>query len=117
MGTALSPRCQEHVGNGIMMFTITPPPSCSSFCPSRVAGGPDESVQQPVWNPSGSRLYYISDAGSGWWNLFEYDTSTETSTKLLDLPADFGWPQWWVAACMMSAYHAMLCDGWGSGYG
>ncbi|BCX13393.1 MAG: peptidase [Thermosynechococcus sp.] len=37
--------------------------------PYRIAGGPEESVQQPQWQ--GKTLYYISDR-SGWWNLYRY---------------------------------------------
>ena len=37
--------------------------------PRRVAGGPDESVFQPEWSPDGD-LYFVSDRGSGWWNLY-----------------------------------------------
>ena len=36
--------------------------------PRWVAGGPDESVFQPEWSPDGD-LYFVSDRGSGWWNL------------------------------------------------
>jgi hypothetical protein len=35
----------------------------------RVAGGPDESVFQPEWSPHGE-FYFVSDRGSGWWNLY-----------------------------------------------
>ena len=35
----------------------------------RVAGGPNESVFQPEWSPDGD-LYFVSDRGSGWWNLY-----------------------------------------------
>lgn len=35
-----------------------------------MAGGLDESVMQPQWGPDGS-LYFISDAPSGWWNIFK----------------------------------------------
>ncbi|BAY50820.1 putative peptidase [Thermostichus vulcanus NIES-2134] len=37
--------------------------------PYRIAGGREESVQQPQWQ--GDTLYYISDR-SGWWNLYRY---------------------------------------------
>ena len=33
-----------------------------------VAGGPEESVLQPLWSPDG-RLHFVSDR-SGWWNLY-----------------------------------------------
>ena len=35
----------------------------------RVAGGPDEALFQPEWSPDGD-LYFVSDRGSGWWNLY-----------------------------------------------
>lgn len=35
----------------------------------RVAGGPDEAVQQPVWSADGKTLYFISDR-SNWWNIY-----------------------------------------------
>ena len=36
-----------------------------------VAGGPEESVLQPLWSPSGA-LHFASDR-SGWWNLYVAD--------------------------------------------
>src|ERR1044072_1870285 len=33
-----------------------------------VAGGPEESIFQPEWSPSGV-LYFVSD-GSNWWNIY-----------------------------------------------
>jgi dipeptidyl aminopeptidase/acylaminoacyl peptidase len=36
-----------------------------------VAGGPDESVVQPLWSPSGE-LWFASDR-TGWWNLYAVD--------------------------------------------
>ena len=35
----------------------------------KVAGGADEAVFQPEWGPDGA-LYWVSDAGDGWWNLY-----------------------------------------------
>lgn len=43
-------------------------PSTCHTVPRLVAGGKDESVQQPQWGPDGT-LYFISDA-SGYWNLY-----------------------------------------------
>ena len=57
----------------------------------RVAGGPDESVFQPSWSPDGD-LYFISDRGSGWWNLYrERDGAIE---PLAPMDAEFGQAQW-----------------------
>ncbi|ROR46486.1 S9 family peptidase [Kitasatospora cineracea] len=42
--------------------------SPSAAC--RIAGGPAESVVQPVWGPDGE-LYFLSDR-TGWWNLYRH---------------------------------------------
>ena len=55
--------------------------------PRKVAGGPDESIFQPMWSPRGE-LFYISDR-TGWWNLYGAD-----GDNLLTLDAEFGKPQW-----------------------
>jgi dipeptidyl aminopeptidase/acylaminoacyl peptidase len=57
----------------------------------RVAGGPDDSVFQPEWSPRGD-LYFVSDRGSGWWNLYrEHDGAIE---PMAEMDAEFGRPQW-----------------------
>ena len=57
----------------------------------RVAGGPDELVFQPEWSPDGD-LYFVSDRGSGWWNLYrERDGAIE---PMAEMDAEFGRPQW-----------------------
>jgi dipeptidyl aminopeptidase/acylaminoacyl peptidase len=57
----------------------------------RVAGGPDESVFQPEWSPDGD-LYFVSDRGSGWWNLYRaHDGAIE---PMAEMDAEFGRPQW-----------------------
>jgi dipeptidyl aminopeptidase/acylaminoacyl peptidase len=53
----------------------------------KVAGGPGESVTQPVWSPDG-RLHYISDR-SGWWNIY-----LEDGTTVAPLDAEFAGPDW-----------------------
>jgi dipeptidyl aminopeptidase/acylaminoacyl peptidase len=57
----------------------------------RVAGGPDESVFQPQWSPDGD-LWFVSDRGSGWWNLYrERDGAIE---PMAPMDAEFGQAQW-----------------------
>ena len=52
----------------------------------RVAGGPDESIVQPLWSPDG-RLHWVSDR-SGWWNLYR------EGEPLYPADAEFGMPMW-----------------------
>ena len=57
----------------------------------RVAGGPGESVFQPEWSPEGD-LYFVSDRGSGWWNLYrDRDGAIE---PIAGMDAEFWRPQW-----------------------
>jgi dipeptidyl aminopeptidase/acylaminoacyl peptidase len=56
-----------------------------------VAGGPDEALFQPQWSPAGE-LYFVSDRGSGWWNLHrERNGRVE---PVLEMEAEFAEPQW-----------------------
>ncbi|HEY3624020.1 MAG TPA: hypothetical protein VGL12_16810 [Roseiarcus sp.] len=56
-----------------------------------VAGGAGESIFQPEWSPDGD-LYFVSDRGSGWWNLYrERDGAIE---PIAPMDAEFGRPQW-----------------------
>ncbi len=55
-----------------------------------VAGGAEQSVNQPVWTPDGD-LLYLSDE-TGWWNLYQWDGNE--SRPVLTMEADFGLPQW-----------------------
>ncbi len=52
----------------------------------RVAGGPEESVAEPRWSPSGV-LHWASDR-SGWWNLYA------DGVALCPLEAEFSGPAW-----------------------
>jgi dipeptidyl aminopeptidase/acylaminoacyl peptidase len=56
----------------------------------KIAGGPDESVQQPSWSPDGE-LYFVSDR-SNWWNL--YRARGEGDEPVCRKDAEFGGPQW-----------------------
>lgn len=55
-----------------------------------LAGGSQESVQQPQWLADGS-LLYLSDA-NGFWNLYRFDESG--SYVVLEDGADYGGPPW-----------------------
>jgi dipeptidyl aminopeptidase/acylaminoacyl peptidase len=70
-----------------------------SFVHARaVAGGPEESIFQPEWSPTGI-LHFVSDR-TDWWNLYRLeDVSTAGSgdteaRALAPLEAEFGQPQW-----------------------
>ena len=56
----------------------------------KVAGGPNESICQPEWGPSGE-LYFISDR-TGWWNL--YCARGHRDEALCRMDEEFGGPQW-----------------------
>ena len=56
----------------------------------RVAGGPVESLCQPVWAPDG-RLYVVSDR-SGFWNLHRLEV--DGLVPVCPMAAEFGLPQW-----------------------
>jgi dipeptidyl aminopeptidase/acylaminoacyl peptidase len=58
--------------------------------PELIAGGPDESIFQPEWSPSGV-LHFVSDR-TGWWNLFRYRDGRAEALHLME--AEFGMPQW-----------------------
>jgi dipeptidyl aminopeptidase/acylaminoacyl peptidase len=55
-----------------------------------LTGGPEESVSQPRWDPSG-RLHYLSDR-SGWWNL--YADEGAGGTLVFGVEAEMGGPDW-----------------------
>ncbi len=58
--------------------------------PKHIAGGPEESVFQPVWGVDGT-IYFISDR-TGWWNLYAYRDGQVQA--LAPMEAEFGGPQW-----------------------
>lgn len=66
-----------------------------------IAGGPGESVQQPVFNTDGT-LYFISDR-TGWWNL--HRRQGDDVEIVCEKAAEFGGPQWGLG---MSTY--MFCS-------
>ncbi|TWT00543.1 S9 family peptidase [Planomicrobium sp. CPCC 101079] len=56
----------------------------------RVAGGPKESIIQPVWSPGGV-LYFLSDQ-SGWWNIMRQKGNDVEA--VCPMEAEFGSPSW-----------------------
>lgn len=58
--------------------------------PTRIAGGPQESVCQPEWSPTGE-LHFVSDR-SGWWNL--YCLRGGATEALCPMAAEFATPHW-----------------------
>ncbi len=74
----------------------------------RVAGGPDEALCQPEWSPDGD-LYFVSDRGSGWWNLHrERGGSIE---PMAPMDAEFGRPHWNFGASTYAfeSPHSIIC--------
>ncbi len=57
----------------------------------RLAGGPEESIFQPEWDPDG-RLHFVSDR-DGWWNLHRVGAG-DAIEQLSAEQADLGHPQW-----------------------
>ena len=70
----------------------------------RMAGGPDESLMEPVWGPHGS-LFVISDR-TGWWNVHRVD-GTDRLTNLDQADREVGGPAWVFGA----AHVATASDG------
>jgi dipeptidyl aminopeptidase/acylaminoacyl peptidase len=74
-------------GTELMTATIT---EHGLSDPSRIAGGPEESVFQPEWSPD-EDIVFVSDR-TGWWNLCRWDGEAVTPVHVMD--ADFGGPAW-----------------------
>jgi len=55
-----------------------------------VAGGSEESISQPRWDPAG-RLHFLSDR-TGWWNLYADDGSG--GEPIFTPEAEMGGPDW-----------------------
>jgi dipeptidyl aminopeptidase/acylaminoacyl peptidase len=68
-----------------------------------VAGGPEESVFQPEWDPEG-RLHFVSDR-DGWWNLYRDEGGSVT--RLTHEEAELAHPQW----LFDGSTYAFLADG------
>jgi dipeptidyl aminopeptidase/acylaminoacyl peptidase len=69
-----------------------------------IAGGPQESIFQPEWDPEG-RLHFVSDR-DGWWNLHRLEEGGQT-VQLSVGEADLAHPQWLFGG----ATYAFLPDG------
>lgn len=61
---------------------------------SIVAGGPGESVVEPIWAPDGT-LVFSSDR-SGWWNLYRWnpDEPDHPASPIAPIEAEIGGPMW-----------------------
>ncbi|MFC5142432.1 S9 family peptidase [Actinomycetospora rhizophila] len=68
-----------------------------------VAGGPGESVVEPVWQADSS-LHFLSDR-TGWWNLYRWSADAGV-TPLVVIDAEIGLPAWQLAG----ARHASVGD-------
>ncbi len=76
--------------------------------PRRINAGVAESILQPTWAEDGT-LYFISDRGTGWWNLHRFDG--KTVAPMHSMPADFGGPLWTLGQnfyCLLSTRRAMV---------
>ena len=88
---------------------------CLYLCAARarsVAGGKEESIQQPVWSEDGSTLYFIGDK-SGWWNLYRYhDGQVAQQAWQYTSKRSFVTPTLWqVRAAALAPWHAS-CPCW-----
>lgn len=59
--------------------------------PTTVAGGPDESVGQPLW-ASADELWFVSDA-AGWWQPYRWRAGT-AAARVVAVEAEFHGPDW-----------------------
>jgi dipeptidyl aminopeptidase/acylaminoacyl peptidase len=57
-----------------------------------VAGGEQESVSEPTWQPDGA-LTFISDR-TGWWNLYRWSPADDEVAPLVQMDAEIGMPPW-----------------------
>lgn len=69
-----------------------------------VAGGPGESVAEPIWRPDGS-LWFLSDR-TGWWNLYRWMPGEDVES-VVRIDAEIGVPVWRFG----SSRYAVLDDG------
>ncbi len=69
-----------------------------------VAGGPGESVTEPMWRPDGS-LWFLSDR-TDWWNLYRWVPGADIEA-MVRMDAEIGVPAWRLG----DARYAVLDDG------
>ncbi|MBV9952127.1 MAG: S9 family peptidase, partial [Acidimicrobiia bacterium] len=83
-------------------------PDAGAVEAERVAGGPAESIVQPVWTAGGG-LLATSDR-TGWWNVYRFtggDLVLEDPELLTPIDAEIGVPHW----VFGQASYAVLPDG------
>src|SRR5499427_7893440 len=83
--------------NGTTLFVADLDEAGHVGAPQPIAGGAAESVFQPEWSPDGRAIVFVSDR-TNWWNLYRYDLSARTTRSLAPMNAEFGVPQWSLAA-------------------
>jgi len=52
----------------------------------------NESIFQPQWSPAGE-LFLVSDRDN-WWNIYRYNTGSQTLEAITQAQAEFATPQW-----------------------
>lgn len=76
--------------DGTILLTAEIDPAGNLGEPHAIAGGPDESVLQPLWSGEG-QLYFVSDR-NGWWNIYRFQNGQVQ--PVLEMEAEFARPQW-----------------------
>lgn len=76
-------------------------------------------MQQPVWGDDGT-LYFISDRGAGWWNLYEISASdldpvnadvAGRAAPICPMAAEFGLPPWTLGLRSYAPLPRAACGG------
>jgi dipeptidyl aminopeptidase/acylaminoacyl peptidase len=83
--------------NGTTLYLAELDEAGDVVAPRVIAGGVAESIFQPEWSPDGRGIFYVSDR-SNWWNLYRFDLAAKTAEPLAPMAAEFGVPQWSLAA-------------------
>ncbi len=77
-------------GTQLYLATLTLDCPCVLTDLTVIAGGPEESIEQPRWIDS-ERLAFVSDQ-TGYWNLYVYDS--EGAVCIASESAEYGVPAW-----------------------
>jgi dipeptidyl aminopeptidase/acylaminoacyl peptidase len=94
-GTALAWVTWDHPRmpwDGTELWEAPLGPDGVTGAPRKVAGGPRESVLQPLYGPDGS-LWFVSDR-TGWWNLYRRSGPGAGARHVAPIEGELGVPQW-----------------------